>query len=220
MDINSLNQVPTSKPEEKHEVHPVISSGSAKRVKQSQGSKLFGAILGSNNLDDIKTHIIQDVAIPALTNGLYNVLAGALDYIFKTPGSNGAGRMGAPYNRDYTRYSSIRGGSIYNNNSYNRQQTDYQRPAAANVEYDQIVFKTMGDAQIVLDGMNEIIREYGIVTIADLIKLARLDDGTYVDTNWTDNNFGWKFIRPDAMPRYSVTRQGYTLPLSQPVAID
>lgn len=215
MNINSNSMNTAPKQEEKKDIQPVVSAGSAKRVKPSNTQKVAGMFFGGN-AEDIKEHIVQDVVVPTVRNGLHTVISSFVDSIFGGPASNTNGRYASPYNREnYTSYSSARSSSYSN-----RTQTNYQRPDPAMLEYDQIVFKTMGDAQMVLDQMYEVLREYGIVTIADLIKLARVDDGSYVDNNWTDNNYGWKYLRPDLLPRYSVMKQGYILPLSQPIAID
>ena len=51
--------------------------------------------------------------------------------------------------------------------------------------YDDILFDTRGDAEAVLDAMNDIISQYGTVSVSDFYDLARVPND-----NFTMNRYG------------------------------
>ena len=90
---------------------------------------------------------------------------------------------------------------------------EYGRPrAAAGFEYDDIIFETRGDAELVLDQLESAIANYGIASVADLYDLAGI-----TCRNYTANRYGWTDIQSAKVIR---TREGYTLQLPRTVQIN
>ena len=71
--------------------------------------------------------------------------------------------------------------------------------------YDDILFDSRGDAEAVLDTMNDIIDRYGTVSVADLYDLAQVPND-----NFTMNRYGWTNISGAYAHR---VRDGYILKL-------
>lgn len=93
------------------------------------------------------------------------------------------------------------------------RRRDYSAPAARNgFDYDELVFPTRGDAEAVLDAMNEIIAQYGVVSIGDLYDLANVS----MD-NFAANKYGWTDIRGCKSVR---VRDGYILKLPRALPLN
>ena len=73
----------------------------------------------------------------------------------------------------------------------------------------ELVYETRADAEKVLNGMSEIIDEYGFVTVADLYDISGLSGAYY-----TDSIIGWKgSIKESTIKK---VRDGYVIDLPKP----
>ena len=95
---------------------------------------------------------------------------------------------------------------------------DYRSPRStrptsnySGYSYDDIVLSSRGEAEDVLDRMEEIIDTYKLVTVADLFDLVG------VTGNYTDNKYGWTNIRNAEIVR---VRDGYMIKMPRAVPID
>ena len=89
---------------------------------------------------------------------------------------------------------------------------DYTAPKSrTSYEYDELLFETRGDAESVLDAMNEIIAQYEVVSVADLYDLANVSND-----NYAANKYGWTDI---AGCRAVRVRDGYILKLPKPMPL-
>lgn len=55
------------------------------------------------------------------------------------------------------------------------------------LEFDELVFENCGDAKAVLSQMRDVIRRYGVVTVADLYDMANPN----ITPPYTSNKYGW-----------------------------
>ena len=77
----------------------------------------------------------------------------------------------------------------------------------------ELVYETRADAEKVLNGMSEIIDEYGFVTVADLYDISGLPGAYY-----TDSIIGWKgSIKESIIKR---VRDGYVIDLPKPEVLE
>ena len=77
----------------------------------------------------------------------------------------------------------------------------------------ELVYETRADAEKVLNGMSEIIDEYGFVTVADLYDISGLPGAYY-----TDSKIGWKrSIKESIIKR---VRDGYVIDLPEPEVLE
>ena len=95
---------------------------------------------------------------------------------------------------------------------YDGGKKDYAAPKSrTSYEYDELLFETRGDAESVLDAMNEIIAQYEVVSVADLYDLANVSND-----NYAANKYGWTDI---AGCRADRVRDGYILKLPKPTPL-
>ena len=90
---------------------------------------------------------------------------------------------------------------------------EYGRPrAAVGFEYDDIIFETRGDADLVLDQLESAIAKYEVASVADLYDLAGV-----TCRNYTANRYGWSDIQSAKVVR---TSEGYVIRLPRAVQIN
>ena len=175
-----------------------VVSGEAKKRKKSEVKK-FANIFVPEDVENVKSYILIDVIVP----GIKNAIADAVSIML----FGEAGRLGGRNNKgsraSYQRY--------YDDRRDDRR--DYGRPrAVSGFDYDDIVFDTRGDADLVLDQMESAINQYSLVSVADLYDLAGITCRSY-----TANKYGWTDLRGAKVVR---VRDGYILELPRTVQIN
>lgn len=176
--------------EERKKVEKVIS-GTAK-VKKKSGASKFKDVFLAEDAANVKTYIVSDVLIPAAKKLITDIVKDGIDMILYG-GTRGHRDRSSGYRADtvsYNRYSDRR----YDNEP--RTRTPYS--------YDEIILPSRSAAEEVLDRMDELIKEYGQVAVADLYDLVGIT-GSY-----TDNKYGWTNLRNAEAIR---DRDGYLLRL-------
>lgn len=78
------------------------------------------------------------------------------------------------------------------------------------VRDDALVFESRGDAEQVLDSLDELIETYGIVSVADLYDLVGLK------SSFNDTRFGWTSFDSAVVVR---GRYGYLLKLPKAIPL-
>lgn len=195
---NKYKQEQKAAPEDK-KIEKVVK-GTVKTKKKSELRKLSDVFI-SEDAPNVKSYILMDVLVPAIKNAIEDVVINGIRMILR--GETGA-RKGSGINAsrvNYTKYSDNRD-SDYRYNS-NRTRTGYQ--------YDEIIIPNRGEAEEVLARMDEIIDNYGMVSVADLYDLVG------VPGNYTDNKYGWTNIRNAKAERI---REGYLLKLPKPLPLN
>lgn len=172
-----------------------VVNGVVKTRKKTGFNKALSLLLDEDIVDP-HTYIVDEVIIP----GVKNTITSIIDIIsdsFKTmlTGSN-------------SRRSST--ATKYNySTSYNKPLT---RASTRNVySYDDIVVATRGEAEAVLDAMEDLIDRYKMASVADLYELVG------IKSEYTDNKYGWFDLK-----RASWSRVGndYILNLPKAVPLD
>lgn len=134
----------------------------------------------AQDLPEIAEHLVIDVAIPAaknaitdmVTQGIQQLLYGEVD-----PRRRSTAK--------YTSYSSSsrsdRGRAYYESRRFERREP--RQPKPTNVE--DLVFDTRGEAVDVIEFIAEQIKEYGQVSVADLMSSVG------IQPRYTDERWGW-----------------------------
>lgn len=175
-----------------------VVSGGTKTRKKSEVKK-FANIFVPEDAENVKSYILMDVLVP----GIKNAIADVVSIMLFGEANRLGGRRDKGSRLSYQRY--------YDDRRDDRR--DYGRPrAAAGFEYDDIVFETRGDADLVLDQLESAIANYGLASVADLYDLAGITCRSY-----TANKYGWTDIRAAKVIR---TRDGYILQLPRTVQIN
>lgn len=175
-----------------------VVSGETKTRKKSEVKK-FANIFVPEDVDNVKSYILMDVIVPGIKNAIADVVSIVL--------FGEAGRLGGRREKG----SRVSYQKYYDDRRDDRR--DYGRPrAAAGFEFDDIIFESRGDADLVLDQLESAIANYGLASVADLYDLAGITCRSY-----TANKYGWTDIRTAKIIRL---RDGYTLQLPRTVQIN
>ena len=181
--------------EEREKIEKVVTG---KRRRKSELSKIGGAII-SEDARNVKNHILMDVLVPAFKNALSDVVTDAINMLLfgDTKRKSSSGSRSRYYSYD-TRFDS----------GYSRERSSYRR---SEYDFDDVILDTRGEAEEILDAMNDILGRYGLVRVADMYELAGLT------CNYTDNKYGWTSLRTAEIIR---GMHGYGLKLPKAMPID
>lgn len=180
---SSLNQPQKSEEEPERRTEKIVK-GKVKTRKQTFGRKVAKAIF-AEDLPDVKEHVVWDVMIPGIRDGIRNSLINIVESIFgggiSNSRSNGSRVSYRNYNSAYGRSdSSIRG-----------------RRSEGMYTFEDVIFDNRGEAEEVRDQLNYNIERYGYVSILDYYDMCGLR------TRPSDANFGWTNIQYASVERVS-----------------
>ena len=171
-----------------------VITRAAKTRKKGEMQK-FADVFIAEDANNVKSYILMEVIVPAVKKAISDIVTTGIDMILygeagrsKKNGTASKVSYRNYYERDADR---VRAGSVGN-----RRNTP---------DYDDILFDTRGDAEAVLDAMNDIISQYGTVSVSDFYDLARVPND-----NFTMNRYGWTNIGGATAVR---VRDGYILKL-------
>lgn len=187
--------------DQKKQVVKVVK-GEAKTKKKSELSKIASNII-SEEAKSIKEYAIYDVVIPVVKDTITQLIKGSIDMLFY-----GEVRSSSSSRRNSSNASRVSYRDYYDDRSIRR---DLSR-TSTRYSYDDITFEYRQDAEEVLNRMDEIVEQYGVVTVADLFDLAGITGNGY-----TDQNYGWTSTRSASVER---NRHGeFILKLQRPSSI-
>lgn len=175
-----------------------VVSGQTKTRKKSEVRK-FANIFIPDDTEDVKSYIVTDVIIPGIKNAIADVVSIVL---FGEAGRLGRGGRDRKSKVSYQKY--------YRDDRDDRREYGHPR-SATNFEYDDILFETRGDADLVLDELESAIANYGIASVADYYDVAGMTCHSYMA-----NKYGWTDIRNAKVIR---VRDGYILQLPRAMQI-
>lgn len=183
-----VEQIPEKK------LGPVIS-GSVTTQKRSGFGK-FAESMIAEDVTNVGSFILTDVLIPAFKKTIVDIVTNGIDMLLY--GKTGVSKSSSSLSR--ITYS---GSSYYNY----AKVTEPQRALSSSsvFDYDNIVFDNRGDAEAVLTAMEDILDQFGVVSVGDLYDLADVPT-----PNYTVNKYGWANIRSAQVIR---VKDGYLLKL-------
>lgn len=174
-------------------------TGTATVRKKNEVSKLADVFI-SEDIKNVKSYVLMDVLVPTIKKAIVDIVTDGVNMIFF--GGTGPKR------------SSSGGSKISYSNFY--QQRDDRRASPAHdtstrFDYGDIEFETRGDADAVLDEMNNVIERYGFVTVADMYDIA---DITHP---YTSAKYGWTNISTATISRCMNGKYIIKLPKARPI---
>lgn len=195
MDLDKLPGNSKSKPEE--QTRSSVVHGTVDKQKQTVGSRLQSEL--NNQWKDVLLPAAKDMVVDMLRSGL----DGLIDMGKKTIDMKIYGEV-KHHNR-----RGVRGASGWTNyNKSSKTSTHQSRDKAP--EFENLIFDTRADAVAVLESLTDILEEYEVVSVADMLELA----GEKPD--YTDRKYGWfKLGRAEIIGN----RNGYILSMPKPVVI-
>lgn len=193
---NSHKYKEGQKSEENRKKVEKVVNGTAK-IKKKKHNK-FAEMFISEDVENVKSYILSDILVPAAKKLVSDIVKDGIEMILY--GESNKNRRSNGFRADYisyNRYSDRRYDDRYSNDYRERNER----------RYDEIILESRGEAEEVLDRMDELIETYGYVSVADLYDLVGIT-GQY-----TDNKYGWTYIGNAKTVRIG---DGYLLKLSTP----
>lgn len=167
----------------------------AKLKKKSEIQKIAETFV-AEDLNKVKNAVLMDVIVPAVKKVISDIVTNGIDMLL----------YGEAKHNKTTTTSKIGYNSMYNS----QNQTNTARVARSSYIYNDIILSSRGEAEEVLNQMNEIIGTYGVVSVADLCEIVG------VTGEFTDNKYGWSDIRDAYVER---SKDGYMLKLPRALPI-
>lgn len=142
-------------------------------------------------IENVKDYVVKDVVIPSLKDLTHKAVIGTLEVIsdiaigaveIKLYGERRKGKT----NGGTKKYVSF---DKYYTSSSSNNRSDRSCKNRSKNNFDDVVFKTRGDAEHVLYRMGDIIDEDGSVSVAEFYDLCG-QSGEY-----TDNDWGWTSLK-------------------------
>ena len=180
-----------------------IISGVAKKQKKPFGKRM-AEIFFEDDTKSVGSYIMHDVLIPAAKAMLSDMVGGGLDMMLFGERRRGGSSIRRDGNRSVVNYNSM------SNSSYGRDRntiSQNRQPARVRNGYEEIILDNHGDADDVLDRLIDQVETYGMVSVADLYDMVGMD------SNFTDDKWGWTDLRAATVNRI---RDGYLINLPRP----
>ena len=194
------------KPEEiapsKKRFDPVISGNT--KIQKKSGLRKFADTFIEEDFKTVKDYIWSDIAVPKIKQLIFDmVISGAAKTLGVQDRQNrDADTVKTPYRRYYENRNNPRG--------HEQSRFGYQQNAA---NYDDIIFSTRGDAELVLETMEEAVSIYGFVTILGMYDMAGCDCSIMPHTY---DKYGWTNLKRATVER---TQGGWYIRLPRPAVI-
>lgn len=151
-----------------------VVSGSVKSKKKNGLQKITNVFV-PEDVDDVKSYIFEDIVVPAVKD----IILDAVRAFLGVSGNSRGGRSSTSSKISYRKYYDDR--DRRDSGNVSRTRTGY--------DYDDIILESRGEAEDVLERMDELIATYQVVSVADFYDLVG------VSGNYTDNKYGWTDIR-------------------------
>ena len=180
-----------------------VISGKTMTKKKSETAKIADIFI-SEDIHNVKSYVLMDVLVPAIKKAISDIVTNGIDMILYGE----AGRR----DRKRSSASKVSYSSFYRDRDRDRRDPrDIPRSRGA-VDYDDIIFDNRGDAEAVLEAMENVIDQFGVATVGDLYDLAEIST-----TNYTINKYGWDNLRSAEVVR---VRDGYMIKLPRALPLN
>ena len=182
------NDVPAKKVEK-------VVTGTVRTKKKSGFSKLRDTFV-SDDVQNVKSYVLTDILVPSAKK----LVSEIVDTILFGESRGGRRRSSSEY-ISYNKYSDKRDDRRYS-----------ESRSRVTLDFDDIVFDNMREAEEVLERMDELLVNYGVVSVADFYDLAGITG------DYTYNKYGWTNLR-SAVP-VRLRDGGYIIKLPRATLID
>lgn len=189
-----------SRQEQREKKVEAVVTGKAKTRKKGEIQK-FADVFIAEDANNVKSYILLEVIVPAVKKAISDIVTTGINMILY--GEAGRTRKNSSGSKDSYR-------NYYERENEHTRAGSYTRRSS--FDYDDILFDTRGDAEAVLDAMNDIISQYGVVSVSDFYDLARV-----ANDNYTMNRYGWTNIAGATAVR---VRDGYILKLPKAIPLN
>lgn len=168
-------------------------------VKKKTGIRKFLGTFLAEDVTKVKEFALTDVLVPSIKKAISDIVKNGVDMFLYGE----AGRS-----RNNTVGSKISYGSYYNKPANEVRD----RTVKSAYDFDDIIYPTRGDAELVLTQMEDSIDRYGFAKISDYYDLSGV-----TTNNHCFDNYGWTNLRAATVVRVP---EGYTIKLPKALPID
>jgi len=210
MDYPNNSHKAKSKPEkvEPKKVERIVA-GEVVRRKKPLGKRFSETFMGGDAKGvwgfvafDVLVPAAKDMAADAVSQGIERMLFGEARSASRRSSSRSNGPLGhVAYNRYGPSSIPIR----------REEPRNVSRRSRASHNFDEIILATRVEAEEVVDRLFDLVNRYESATVADLYEMVG------VDSEYTDDKWGWTDIRGAGVAR---VRNGYLLDLPKPEPLD
>lgn len=183
---NKSKASPVRPPEKRLEP---VANATARKTKNTMLSKVANAFV-PEDVESVKDYILMDVVVPTAKSLIMDTVQTLL----------GINSRSSVNRRPASRVSYGR--------AYDDARRSYDEPRTRiGYDYTELDYDTRGEAERVLDSMDEAVSVYGSVSVLDYYDLS----GVTTD-NYTGRNYGWTNLRSARVVRLSNGKYAIRLP--------
>lgn len=203
-----------SEPKEKTEKKiERVTTGQAIQRKKSLGKRFRDTFISGADSKSVIEYVTFDILIPAAKAMVVDATQAGLERKFygesRSLGHRGYGRSGPiAYNRMGSSSRSFRDDVLGRDDPRMPQMS---RRGRATHDFGEIVLESRVEAAAALDGLAEALVRFDQATVADLYDLVGMD------SNYTDQRWGWEDLHGAEIVR---VRDGYLLNLPRTISLD
>ena len=173
-----------------------IINGAARKKSKTKSEKIRHSFI-PEDLNLIGDYIIRDILIPSVKSIIFESFKTIL---FGEDKDEVTGSRSSTFSR--VAYDKKYGDSIYKR---------YKPSGSTLFDYDDIVFESKMDAELVLDELYDVLERYNVVTLNDFYDMA----GESND-NYQYSKYGWTDLKGSKIVS---VREGYVIKLPKPIRI-
>lgn len=188
----------TEPPAEKKRAGKIVT-GPVKTKKKNEVRKI-GDLIFAEDFETVKNHLVSEVLIPGAKKIFSELIKIGTDILI----------YGESGRRDSSSGSKVSYRSYYDKSGERKTYSGETR-ARNRFDYEDIIINSRGEAEEILDQMQELIDTYDVVRVTDLYDM--LD----ITAPYTGNRYGWKSINGAKPIRVD---DGYILKLPRVQPID
>ena len=201
----------TSKDNESHKQLTKVTS--AKKRKKGVTERLVTSLIGPDGLPSVGHYLTHDVVLPAIKEIIVNSVTSGINMMMYGPDSAGKRSTTGYYQRGSAYRPNVNYQSSYkqtpttstSNVKYQNESRPYHNETrASGFNSEDYMLASRDDAKMVLSQLLEQVDDYGWASLADFFDLVG------IDSNFTDNNYGWTNLD---FAKFVVVRGGYALRL-------
>ena len=188
---------------------PIVSVAKGKIIEKTPARKAADNFF-AEDMKGVGSYVVKDVLLPGIKRILSTAIKGAVDTAFYGTGARfddmrGPRRPGQMV--DYTQRNYFDGrDQAYQNGPMVRTHS---------MSTDNILFESYGEAQDVVHGLQQLISQYGVASVAQMYDLA----GVSIMGDYTKHNYGWNSITSQNT-RIIDTRDGYILDMPKALPLE
>lgn len=185
-----------------------VVTGPVSRRKKSLGKRFAETLFGGDG-KGVLHYVLLDVLVPAAKDTIADVVSQGIERALFGEARSSSRRTGSrtPSSSSYTSYNRYSTSPLAGRREEPRELSKRARGAH---DFDEITLATRVEADQVLSRMDDLMRKYETVSVADLYELLGLD------FNYTDEKWGWVNLDDAGIRR---VRNGYLLDLPKPESL-